>query len=248
MNGINIETNNLADESLMNSNYKSNNNYFSELCHNNETNEISNDDEDNNTEDTKTKQRKKVTQACENCRKKRRKCTGERPKCLTCQQYNYICYYNPFPKKRGPQQKKKKRKYKRRDKGEKTDITDENSLTQYCYKYNYLVMRNFLRNKTEMNNDIKITTNIYNDYLSYNDTLFFNDKINNNNIAYVGSELINYVLINYYYKYFHPIYPIVNYNSFAIHAKNGTLSKQLLFAMYGVAYFMEPNFNMSKAT
>ncbi|ORX52174.1 hypothetical protein BCR36DRAFT_287030 [Piromyces finnis] len=47
------------------------------------------------------KLRKKVTQACENCRKKRRKCTGERPKCLTCKQYNYVCYYNPFPKKRG---------------------------------------------------------------------------------------------------------------------------------------------------
>ena len=69
MNGINIETNNLTDESLMNSNlfnYKNNNSqYISELCHNNETVDVSNDDEDNNTRDTKIKQRKKVTQACE---------------------------------------------------------------------------------------------------------------------------------------------------------------------------------------
>ena len=37
----------------------------------------------------------------DSCRKKRRKCSGDRPKCLTCHQNNYICYYNPCIKKRG---------------------------------------------------------------------------------------------------------------------------------------------------
>jgi len=64
----------------------------------------------NNDNKVTDKKRKKVSQACEYCRKKRRKCSGERPKCLTCQQNNYICYYNPCPKKRGPQQKRQKKK------------------------------------------------------------------------------------------------------------------------------------------
>ena len=109
-------------------------------------------------------------------------------------------------------------------------------------------MKNFLNNKIELNNKIKITPSIYNNYLSYNESIFFDDKIKNDDILNVGSEIINYVTINYYFKFFHPLYPIVNYNSFAIHAKNGTLSKQLLYAMYGIAYFIVPNANMSKAT
>ncbi|OUM60441.1 hypothetical protein PIROE2DRAFT_13790 [Piromyces sp. E2] len=48
----------------------------------------------------KNKVRKKVSQACENCRNKRRKCSGDRPKCSACQKNNYICYYNPYIKKR----------------------------------------------------------------------------------------------------------------------------------------------------
>ncbi|OUM60447.1 hypothetical protein PIROE2DRAFT_63139 [Piromyces sp. E2] len=79
----------------------------------------SNSNSNDNEIEKKESKRKKVSQACENCRKKRRKCSGDRPKCITCQQNNYICYYNPCIKKRGPQQKRKKRKYKKRDKENK---------------------------------------------------------------------------------------------------------------------------------
>jgi len=210
----------------------------------------------NNGVDSKQgKARKKVTQACENCRKKRRKCTGERPKCLTCQQYNYVCYYNPFPKKRGPQQKRKKRKYKKRDKGGKNDndsddMLEETNINENSNAYNYAVIEHIIKKRNPDNNnfDFKITPSIFNDFISYNECINFKDKLIINENPNIGSELINYVIINYYYKYFNTCFPVVSYNSFAIHAKNGTLSKYLLFAMYAMAYLFQPNPNIAKAT
>ncbi|KAL6591102.1 hypothetical protein LY90DRAFT_499901 [Neocallimastix californiae] len=186
------------------------------------------------------------------CRKKRRKCTGERPKCLTCQQYNYVCYYNPFPKKRGPQQKRKKRKYKKHEKGSKndndSDIMDEANLNEHTSNYNYSVIENIITKNSELTYDFKITPSIFNDFIAYNECINFKDKLNINDNSIIGSELINYIVINYYYKYFHPNFPVINYKSFAVHVKNGTLSKYLLFAMYGMAYLFQPNSNISKAT
>ncbi|ORX56064.1 hypothetical protein BCR36DRAFT_280771 [Piromyces finnis] len=51
---------------------------------------------------SKKKVRRKVTQACENCREKRVKCSGGRPTCDSCRQLNITCVYNAVTKKRGP--------------------------------------------------------------------------------------------------------------------------------------------------
>ncbi|KAG4098546.1 hypothetical protein H8356DRAFT_1077008 [Neocallimastix lanati (nom. inval.)] len=235
-----FENKNEIDEVINNSNKNDN------VNDNDNESEIVNYNENTNKE-KQLKKRKKVTQACENCRKKRRKCTGERPKCLTCQQYNYICYYNPFPKKRGPQQKRKKRKYRRREKGKKDyDIRNENKLNEYCNNFNVSVIKNKLNKGNE--ESIQINSEIFNDYLAFHDTIFFKDKeVINNEPPFIGSESINYVVINYYYKYFHPIYPIINYNSFAVHAKNGTLTKYLVYAMYGLAFYFKPDTEKTEA-
>eukprot|EP00833_Pecoramyces_ruminatium_P011596 jgi/Orpsp1_1/1185628/evm.model.c7180000094673.2 len=51
---------------------------------------------------SKTKVRRKVTQACENCREKRIKCSGSRPSCQNCIHLNIACVYKAVTKKRGP--------------------------------------------------------------------------------------------------------------------------------------------------
>ncbi|KAG4094913.1 hypothetical protein H8356DRAFT_1399573 [Neocallimastix lanati (nom. inval.)] len=147
----------------------------------------------------------------------------------------------------GPQQKRKKRKYRRREKGKNDyDIRDEKKLNDYCNNYNASIIKNILNESIEKENNIY--TNTYNEYLTFNDAIHFKDKeVINNKPPIVPSESINYVVINYYYKYFHPLYPIINYNSFAVHAKNGTLTKYLLYAMYGMAYYFKPDTNNSEA-
>jgi len=203
---------------------------------------------DNNLDSKQGKVRKKVTQACENCRKKRRKCTGERPKCLTCLQYNYVCYYNPFPKKRGPQQKREKRKYKKR---EKNDVNSNSSVLELNNKdeglYNLKLIEKQFKRTTRLN-DVNITQSIYNNVIAYKTSIHQKYKLNVNETPVIESELINYSVIDCYYKYFHPNYPILLYTTFTNYIKNDSLSKYLLFAMYGMAYLFQPKPNIYVAT
>ncbi|KAG9302744.1 hypothetical protein G9A89_009521 [Geosiphon pyriformis] len=54
-------------------------------------------------EDNKTPvKRKRLTQACDACRKKKVKCSGEKPTCQNCQRLSTACTYIPSTKKRGP--------------------------------------------------------------------------------------------------------------------------------------------------
>ncbi|KAL1920060.1 uncharacterized protein VTP21DRAFT_1206 [Calcarisporiella thermophila] len=46
--------------------------------------------------------RKRLSLACEACRKKKTKCDGARPQCGNCVNANMKCVYNPSKKKRGP--------------------------------------------------------------------------------------------------------------------------------------------------
>ncbi|OUM60438.1 hypothetical protein PIROE2DRAFT_69725, partial [Piromyces sp. E2] len=161
--------NNESNDNIYNSNQIENNRNHSFIEKNN--------DKNNEFDNKQGKVRKKVTQACENCRKKRRKCTGERPKCLTCLQYNYVCYYNPFPKKRGPQQKREKRKYKKRDKDNDSGISNENKddigLTNLK-----LIEAQFKR--TTRLHDVNITQSIYNNIIAYKSSIHHKNKSNLN--------------------------------------------------------------------
>jgi len=130
----------------------------------------------------------------------------------------------------------------------KIDTMDESNLNEHTNNYNYTVIENIITKNSELTYNFKITPSIFNDFIAYNECINFKDKLNINENPIIGTELINYVVINYYYKYFHTSFPVVNYNSFGVHAKNGTLSKYLLFAMYGMAYLFQPNSNISKAT
>ncbi|CAG8484055.1 9397_t:CDS:2 [Ambispora leptoticha] len=51
---------------------------------------------------TKAVKRKRLTQACDACRKKKVKCSGEKPSCQNCQRLKVACTYIPSTKKRGP--------------------------------------------------------------------------------------------------------------------------------------------------
>jgi len=119
------------------------------------------------------------------------------------------------------------------------EIIDDNSIRNHCDNYNSIILKNIYQNDVKNINTI-FSPNLFTEYKEYKSKLLFPDKVINKNIPFVSSETINYVIINYYYKYFHPIYPIIDYNYFALHAKNGTLTKHLLYAMYGMAYFMKP--------
>ncbi|ORY82218.1 hypothetical protein LY90DRAFT_664080 [Neocallimastix californiae] len=200
-------------------------------------------DLDNQSELNQGKVRKKVTQACENCRKKRRKCTGERPKCLTCLQYNYVCYYNPFPKKRGPQQKREKRKYKKHKK-ENVDNNSEKNKNNVNDSVKFI--ENLIKIYTK-SKDVNVTPTIYNNFINYETNINFKNNLKIEEGQVIESELINYSVIDYYYKYFHPNYPIVKYNTFTEYIKTDSLSKYLLFAMYSMAYLFQPNINVQMA-
>src|SRR5437764_1289462 len=46
--------------------------------------------------------RKRLTQACDACRKKKVKCSGEKPSCNNCTRLGLHCTYLPSTRKRGP--------------------------------------------------------------------------------------------------------------------------------------------------
>ncbi|RUP49124.1 hypothetical protein BC936DRAFT_143243 [Jimgerdemannia flammicorona] len=48
--------------------------------------------------------RKRLTQACDICRKKKIKCDGGKPSCANCVRHHLVCTYLPSNKKRGPRQ------------------------------------------------------------------------------------------------------------------------------------------------
>ncbi|ORX94095.1 hypothetical protein K493DRAFT_261780 [Basidiobolus meristosporus CBS 931.73] len=53
---------------------------------------------------SKLPKRKRLTQACDTCRKKKVKCDGNRPSCSNCIRLKVPCTYLPTAKKRGPRQ------------------------------------------------------------------------------------------------------------------------------------------------
>ncbi|KAK9717186.1 hypothetical protein K7432_006392 [Basidiobolus ranarum] len=53
---------------------------------------------------SKPVKRKRLTQACDTCRKKKVKCDGNHPSCSNCIRLNVSCAYLPSFKKRGPRQ------------------------------------------------------------------------------------------------------------------------------------------------
>ncbi|KAG9065859.1 hypothetical protein KI688_002156 [Linnemannia hyalina] len=98
--------------------------------HDQEDNENDNDnDNDNDQEDNDTQQqqadgsapikRKRLTQACDPCRKKKIKCDGLKPSCANCAKLELQCTYLPSLKKRGPRQGYIELLEKRLDKMEK---------------------------------------------------------------------------------------------------------------------------------
>src|SRR5437763_13673858 len=46
--------------------------------------------------------RKRLTQACDACRKKKVKCSGDKPSCNNCLRLGMTCTYLPSTRKRGP--------------------------------------------------------------------------------------------------------------------------------------------------
>ncbi|ORE11409.1 hypothetical protein BCV72DRAFT_176659, partial [Rhizopus microsporus var. microsporus] len=48
--------------------------------------------------------RKRLTQACELCRRKKIRCDGIKPQCGNCARLNNECTYSTHVKKRGPRQ------------------------------------------------------------------------------------------------------------------------------------------------
>jgi len=95
--------------------------------------------------------------------------------------------------------------------------------------------------------EVNITPTIYNNFINYESNINFKSTLNVEEEQIIESELINYSVIDYYYKYFHPSYPIINYNTFIEYIKTDSLSKYLLFAMYALAYLFQPNINVQMA-
>ncbi|KAK9762899.1 hypothetical protein K7432_010899 [Basidiobolus ranarum] len=56
------------------------------------------------TDFSKLTKRKRLTQACEGCRKKKVRCDGGKPACANCARRNIECTYVPSTNKRGPRQ------------------------------------------------------------------------------------------------------------------------------------------------
>src|SRR3954453_24191631 len=52
--------------------------------------------------ETQSIKRKRLTQACDACRKKKVKCSGEKPSCNNCTRLGTTCTYLPSTRKRGP--------------------------------------------------------------------------------------------------------------------------------------------------
>ncbi|KAF9357494.1 hypothetical protein BGX26_003625 [Mortierella sp. AD094] len=77
--------------------------------------------------------RKRLTQACDPCRKKKIKCDGNKPSCANCAKLDIQCTYLPSMKKRGPRQGYIELLEKRLDKMEKMlqngpAVVDQESL------------------------------------------------------------------------------------------------------------------------
>src|SRR4051812_2467754 len=57
---------------------------------------------DNVSSENSPVKRKRLTQACDACRKKKVKCSGEKPSCNNCSRLGTHCTYLPSTRKRGP--------------------------------------------------------------------------------------------------------------------------------------------------
>ncbi|KAI1316649.1 hypothetical protein EDD11_009684 [Mortierella claussenii] len=81
----------------------------SSSAQNNNSNNRGNSNDSNNVSHTDGDEaapikRKRLTQACDPCRKKKIKCDGVKPSCANCTKLNGNCTYLPSMKKRGPRQ------------------------------------------------------------------------------------------------------------------------------------------------
>jgi hypothetical protein len=56
----------------------------------------------NSVTETQPIKRKRLTQACDACRKKKVKCSGDKPSCNNCTRLGITCTYLPSTRKRGP--------------------------------------------------------------------------------------------------------------------------------------------------
>ncbi|CAI2165858.1 8229_t:CDS:2 [Funneliformis geosporum] len=56
----------------------------------------------NNSAETQPSKRRRLTQACDACRKKKVKCSGDKPSCNNCTRLGTTCTYLPSTRKRGP--------------------------------------------------------------------------------------------------------------------------------------------------
>ncbi|KAI9296288.1 hypothetical protein K502DRAFT_289711, partial [Neoconidiobolus thromboides FSU 785] len=54
-------------------------------------------------DDESANKRSRARQACEPCRKKKTKCSGDYPKCSNCTVHGFECVYVAIEKRRGPQ-------------------------------------------------------------------------------------------------------------------------------------------------
>ncbi|KAF8935049.1 hypothetical protein BGZ58_005281 [Dissophora ornata] len=100
--------------------------------HNNDNDHDHDKDESSSVAGSAPVKRKRLTQACDPCRKKKIKCDGIKPSCANCAKLDIHCTYLPSMKKRGPRQGYIELLEKRLDKMEKMLQHGPSALDAEC--------------------------------------------------------------------------------------------------------------------
>ncbi|OUM64549.1 hypothetical protein PIROE2DRAFT_8621 [Piromyces sp. E2] len=158
-----------------------------------------------------------VSNACDHCREKKIKCSGEKPKCKNCSKLNTPCVYNQKKKKRGP----------------KNGYIEElvNKILQQQLERlieNKIISGKDIYNIVKKNNDIIISSEILKEHLN---NVIIEEKNNNEQ----------------YFRYVYTYTPVISKETVIEHIQNKTILPELLLSIYGAAYLFKPNADIGNA-
>ncbi|ORX47103.1 hypothetical protein BCR36DRAFT_413757 [Piromyces finnis] len=222
------------------------------------------------------KNRKKVSQACENCRIKKTKCSGEKPKCDKCTHLNIECIYNTTTKKRGPKIGYIEDTIQNKIRENLENLIISNQISkENIYKLaknNYdifmssKILRKYIQeDKQEDKIQNTETNDIFTNYirqkiskLKEKEYIIFKnpqkkeltgDAIIYNKYDYYKYYFIeiDYSLINIYFRYVHPYKSILIKDIVMERIRNRTIIPPLLLSIYASALMYKPNPEIKKA-
>lgn len=169
------------------------------------SNPLSNNNNNNTTNSNSSNKKSRISQACDSCRRRKRRCDGYRPVCSPCSKLSMECIYPQITKKRGPEAGVVKRL-----RNEVKQLENELKQEQLLLQQNHI-----------MNSNSNTTTTVNDQINTQSNTLNDKDTATNNNVNSLHSIIqpltTNIQRLQEHSKFYHYItqyFQFINSNIF----------------------------------